>query len=72
MAVPWRWNLVLRLRSRGRETESRCEMRAPRSWPQRMMACGVVEGGRRESRVEIRALPVAILVCGVERGEERP
>jgi hypothetical protein len=72
MMVPLRLNLELRFGERGRETERRCEMRAPQSWPQRMMGCGALEDGRMEWRVKRIACPVADLVCAMERGEERP
>jgi hypothetical protein len=51
-----------------------CMIRAPRSWPVRIMGVGVEEGidGRREERVVRREVPVLRLSWGPGRGEERP
>lgn len=56
------------------ETPRRCAMRAPRSWPQMMMGCGVGDESlrRREERAERMAEPVPSLSCGLARGAERP
>ena len=66
---------MLKFRCKGRErasTARRWQIRAPRSWPVRIMGTGVVKEGRREVRVARREFPVLRLSWGPERGAERP
>ncbi len=55
----------------GRETASRWQILAPRSWPAMMMDV-LSLSGRRALRVSSRATPVLSLSCGPGRGDERP
>ena len=66
--VPRMVKLVWRVVS----TARRWQMRAPRSWPQRIMGLEVVEDGRAEERVVRMDSPVLRLSCDPGRGEERP
>ena len=66
---------MAKLRLEGREdasTARRWQIRAPRSWPVRIMGIGEEEGGSREERVVRREVPVLRLSWGPGRGEERP
>jgi hypothetical protein len=66
---------MAKLRLEGREdasTARRWQIRAPRSWPVRIMGSGEGEGGSKEERVVRREVPVLRLSWGPGRGEERP